>query len=270
MESTAIEATTARHVFARVLVGVDGSDAGRRAAVQAGRLVSPDGTLELAAARYLVDGNLLRWPKEQIEETLEREARPWLDEAAAAVGRRATTRLLNGPSKQALLDEARRYGATLTAVGTHEHSRLSELLIGGVTGPLLHESTCSVLVARQATSDALFPLNIVVGIDGSPSSLAALAVGDYLGERFATSVRVLLARHGDVDVVRAELHAPQLEIVDGNAVDVLVEASGTSDLVIVGNRGLHGLGAVGSVSERLAHRALSSVLVVRRHQTTHD
>ena len=36
-----------------------------------------------------------------------------------------------------------------------------------------------------------------------------------------------------------------------------------ADLVVVGSRGLHGLRALGSVSERVAHRARASVLVVR-------
>ena len=259
--------TTGQDVLARTLVGVDGSRESLAAAVQAGRLVAPEGAIELAAAIYLVDANLQHWPREQIDATLEREAGPWLNEAAALVGPRATTRLLNGPSKQALLDEAKRYGATLIAVGTHDHSRLSELLIGGVAGPLLHETTCSVLIARVATSDALFPLDIVVGVDGSPSSLAALAVGEYLGTHFGTSVRAVLARHGDVDVVRAELRAPHLEIVDGGAVDALVGASATCDLVIVGSRGRHGLTSLGSVSERVAHKARSSVLVVRSQST---
>ena len=263
MTLASLESSTAQRVFARVLVGIDGSDAGRRAAVQAGRLVTPEGTLELAAARYLIDANLQHWPKEEIDATLEREAGPWLHDAAALVGPRATTRLLNGPSKQALLDEVRRYQATLVAVGTHEHNRLSEMLIGGVAGPLLHEATCSILIARPPTSEALFPLRITVGVDGSPHSLAALAVGEYLSARFDVPLQVVLARHGDVDLVHAELRAPQLEIVDGSAVEALVDASRACDLVVVGNRGLHGLSSLGSVSERVAHKARSSVLVVR-------
>jgi nucleotide-binding universal stress UspA family protein len=43
----------------------------------------------------------------------------------------------------------------------------------------------------------------------------------------------------------------------------LVEASGSTDHVVVGSRGLHGLAAVGSVSDRVAHEAACSVLVVR-------
>jgi nucleotide-binding universal stress UspA family protein len=71
------------------------------------------------------------------------------------------------------------------------------------------------------------------------------------------------ARHGDVDIVHAELKAPTVEIVDDAPVDALVEAAAASDLLIVGNRGLHGLCTLGSISERVAHKALCSVLVVR-------
>jgi nucleotide-binding universal stress UspA family protein len=261
-ETSAQQAIGAR-VFERVLVGVDGSDAGREAAVQAARLVAPEGTLELATAVYLIETSLQRWPEEDIEAALELEGRPAIDAAAVLAGPRATTRLLNGPPLQALLDEAERYEATLIVVGSHGHSRLSELLIGGVSGPLLHEAPCSVLISRPAISAALFPISLVVGIDGSPSSLDALAVGQYVSHRFGKPLRTVLARHGDVDVVHAELKAPTLEIVDDAPVDALVDAASASDLLIVGNRGLHGLRTLGSVSERVAHKALSSVLVVR-------
>ena len=40
-----------------------------------------------------------------------------------------------------------------------------------------------------------------------------------------------------------------------------IEAGG--DLIVVGSRGLHGLRALGSVSERVAHGAKASVLVAR-------
>src|SRR5581483_2383463 len=162
MRTASVPRTVGDRTFMRVLVGVDGSDAGREAALQAGRLVAPEGTLELAAAVYLIDASLQHWSKERIQGRLEREAGPWLDEAITQVGPRATTRLLNGPSKQALLDESVRYGATLIVVGSHGHSRLSELLIGGTAGPLLHEASCSVLVARPSTSYGTFPLNVAV------------------------------------------------------------------------------------------------------------
>jgi hypothetical protein len=46
-------------------------------------------------------------------------------------------------------------------------------------------------------------------------------------------------------------------------VAALVAAAADADLLVVGSRGLHGLKALGSVSERVAHEAHSSVLVVR-------
>jgi len=261
-EASAEQAKGAR-VFARVLAGVDGSDAGREAAVQAARLVAPDGALELATAVYLIEASLQHWPEERIEAALELEGRPAIAAAAALAGPRATTRLLDGPPLQALLKEAERFRATLIVVGSHGHSRLSERLIGGVSGPLLHEAPCSVLITRPATGAGPFPMRLVVGIDGSPSSLDALAVGEYVSRRFGQPLRTVLARHGDVDIVHAELNAPTLEIADGAPVDALVDAASAGDLLIVGNRGLHGLRALGSVSERVAHTALSSVLVVR-------
>lgn len=261
-ETSAEQAIGAR-VFEHVLVGVDGTHAGREAAVQAARLVAPEGTLELATAVYLIETSPQHWPEEDIEAALELEGRPVLDAAVALTGARATTRLLNGSPLQALLDEAGRYKATLIAVGCHGHSRLAELPVGGVSGPLLRDASCSVLIARRATTAALFPMNVVVGIDGSPSSLDALAAGEYISHRFGVPLRAVLARSGDVDIVHAELKAPTVEIVDYAPMDALVDAACASDLLIVGNRGLHGLRALGSVSERVAHRALASVLVVR-------
>ena len=57
-----------------------------------------------------------------------------------------------------------------------------------------------------------------------------------------------LPAHEVVEDVRAPVHA-------------LTDAGG--DLIVVGHRGLHGLRALGSVSERVAHEAQASVLVVR-------
>ena len=46
-------------------------------------------------------------------------------------------------------------------------------------------------------------------------------------------------------------------------VRALVAASADADLLVVGSRGLDGLRALGSVSERVAHRARCSTLIVR-------
>ena len=137
-------------------------------------------------------------------------------------------------------------------------------MIGGVAGELLHVAPCSVLVTRPASDPESFPRSIVVGIDGSAAADAAMAAAQQLARRLEGPLRVVTALRGkDVDLAHVHLRAPFAESVDAHPVEALVTASLTTDLVVVGSRGLHGLAALGSVSERVAHQAKCSVLVVR-------
>jgi nucleotide-binding universal stress UspA family protein len=65
----------------------------------------------------------------------------------------------------------------------------------------------------------------------------------------------------DLDAVRRT--APGCEEHDAQALDLLTGTSETVDLIVVGSRGVRGLRALGSLSERIAHEAHCSVLVVR-------
>ena len=56
----------------------------------------------------------------------------------------------------------------------------------------------------------------------------------------------------------AAAHNSQMQPAHG-----LIEAARGADLLVVGSRGTHGAGSLGSVSERVAHEAPCSVLVVR-------
>lgn len=259
---TVDQATSAR-TFERVLVGVDGSDASREAVRQAARLLVRGGTLELASAIYLVDAALQGWPEERIDRLLEREAGPKLRAAAAIAGPRATRTCLNGPPHEALLEEATRFGATLLAVGGHRHLRLSELLLGSVAATVVRDAACSVLVARPSSIGGYFPSRVVVGFDGSPESDAALATARSLCRRFGAAVQPVFARRHGGTVPDLVLGAAGAEVVEGRVVETLLAAAASADLLVVGSRGLHGMQSLGSVSERVAHGAACSVLVVR-------
>jgi nucleotide-binding universal stress UspA family protein len=71
------------------------------------------------------------------------------------------------------------------------------------------------------------------------------------------------AHAGDGAVEAAEAAGLPVVRTSRRPADALVEASHGVDLVVVGARGLAGARALGSVSERVAHRAECSVLVVR-------
>jgi nucleotide-binding universal stress UspA family protein len=241
MSAAAVPTETS--LFARVVAGADGSEASLEACRQAATLVEPDGVLEVFTAVNLVEATLTGWSAPRIAEQLEREAGEASRRALRLAGPRARACLVDGPPFPSLMDELVRLDATLVAVGSHGHRRWSEILSGGVAGELLHGAPCSVLVARPPRDVAAFPAHIVVGDDGSTHAATALGAARYLATRFDASVSVV--------------HAAD------RPVEALVRVSADADLLVVGSRGLHGFRALGSVSERVAHEASCSVLVVR-------
>ena len=170
---------------------------------------------------------------------------------------------VDGDPLHRLLDEIERQEATLAAVRGDGHSRAVGIARGSVATHLLHEAPCSVLVAREPRDDAEWPRSIVVGVDGSPQSAAAANVARELADRFGAVLRFVAATGDPVDLEAAREIAPELEQLPGRAVEELHVASELADLVVTGSRGLRGIRALGSVSERVAHEALCSVLVVR-------
>jgi nucleotide-binding universal stress UspA family protein len=246
-----------------VVCGLDGSAAGFEALRQAIRLL-PDGGRLLALTVYdpaiAVHGG---WDAPRLAEQIVRDAGATRDEAAAMIAALpgGSARLAVGDPAAELMRLARRTRASLIAVGTHGHSRAAGIVVGGVTATLLHEAPCPVLVARPA--HAAFPRTIAVGSDGSRPARRALLTASELAVRFGVGLRVVAASGGrpvDVDGLRS---IPHLAWSDRDPVSALVDVSRDVDLLVVGSRGLHGPSALGSVSERVAHRAACSVLVVR-------
>jgi nucleotide-binding universal stress UspA family protein len=254
-------------LFSRILVGIDGTDAGFEACRQVARLAETDATIDAVVVVHLGPAVAAALDAVHAADVLEREAEDALERAIAILGGRAHKRYLDGFITPALLDELQHFDATLLALGTHEHRRATEILIGGVAGELLHQAPCSVLIARPCPP-ASFPARLVVGVDGSPQADDAFAVAQQLAARFGSALRVICALDGKgVDLERVQLRTPLVETVERHPVQALVEAARDADLLVVGSRGLHGVMALGSVSERVAHQVACSVLVVRLART---
>jgi nucleotide-binding universal stress UspA family protein len=194
---------------------------------------------------------------------LNEEAQAALDEAQGIVAN-AETMLMHGRAAGTFVRVVNDSGATLAAVGSHEISRVAGMLIGSVATRVLHEAHCSVLVARA--SESPWPRSIVVGLDGSGESFAAAVVAHTIAARTGSTVQLLVARGGAADDVATEALAKfgyDLTFSEQKPVPALLEAAREAHLLIVGNRGVTGLRALGSVSERVAHHAPCSLLVVR-------
>lgn len=247
-------------IFERVVVGVDGSRASLVAARQAALLVDPAGVLATVTAIRFGDALGSRPAAREARAGLEHAGFAAVRLAAELLGPRAEYRLADGAPAEAILRELGRRHATLAAVGADGHGRVSEHLFDGVLGALLRDAPCSLLVARPALAAARFPRAIVAGTDGSRDATIAVEVARYLATRFNVPLTVVCALHGGHPDLGAARLGDAVLALDAHPVPVLVDASATADLLVVGRRGGHTLG---SVSARVVHRAACSVLVVR-------
>jgi nucleotide-binding universal stress UspA family protein len=152
--------------------------------------------------------------------------------------------------------------ATLVSLGGRRSSRFLGIMLGDTGTQLVHDAACSVLLAYPSRDGEWRPQRIVVGLDSSDNARVALAVADDLASVHGGVVEVISATGGKAIERRADW-ADRVQSWDpAHPVAALVERSKDADLVVVGSRGLHGVGSIGSVSERLAHQAHCSALVV--------
>lgn len=250
-------------LFERIVCGVDETPESLEAVRQATRLRAPGGTLHLFAAVYLAGAVAAGWSAPRIAAELEQEAGDALRRAVELAGEDVSSRLVNGPAVRSLLREVERERASLLCVGSHGNRRVPGILFDYVGTTMLHEASSAVLVAREPPEPDAFPRAIVVGVDGSAHATAAHAAAAELAGRFGAAVRPLAVAAGELDLDALRREVPGVEVASGKPVEALLDAAADADLLVVGSRGLHGLRALGSVSERVAHRARCSVLVVR-------
>lgn len=137
---------------ARVIVGVDGSDAGQAALVAAlveARLRHAvlqvvhawQYPFELTATSYAVPvpaGEMAQWAAQVIDDAL--------DEAGAGDAPDVVRQAVNGSAPAVLADAAK--GADLLVVGTRGHNRLTGLFLGSVSQFLAVHAPCPVLVVH--------------------------------------------------------------------------------------------------------------------------
>ncbi|MDH3725302.1 MAG: universal stress protein [Thermoleophilia bacterium] len=271
-------------MFDRVIAGIDGTRASFDAGRQASRLTRPSGSLTLLAATDPYLAVLNRWgPRTLVEEgELQKVGSPplaqerlvqYADESLADMRAQLTApasitqRVVDGAGLDALRRVAESENAQLIALGDHGYRRLLGIARSSTATELLHEAPCSVLIARRPFDPAAFPARLVVGVDSSDESLVGLEVAKSMLSAMGGEAtgHVLVAAGTDSDLSEIERRASPLSVVrkDARAVKALTDASESADLLVVGARGLSGATALGSVSERVAHSAECSVLVVR-------
>lgn len=285
-------------VTRRIVAGVDGSEQALEAVRWATRDAAsrPGSVLRIVTARATaiepipVEG----YSRSEYQRVALADAEDRLD-AATSVARaiapdldveRATT---EGTPRKVLLEESGQ--ADLLVLGHRGHGGFVGLLTGSVAVAVTAGASCPVVVVRNSAADDRAP--VVVGVDGSPLSEAALGFAFDIAARRQVP---LIAVHTWMDLtiepavvpmvnleevleqereVLAQRLAgwsekyPDVEVRRRIARDqpgrTLVEQSHNAGLVVVGARGRGAVAGtvLGSVSQTVLHHAQCPVAVVR-------
>jgi nucleotide-binding universal stress UspA family protein len=287
-----------------VVVGVDGSATALNAVRWAARRASRDGlSLRIVHAYHLPLG----FPsgvteEESILNIMRGEGRRWLDEArdvatTAVPGLEVDTELAAMVATTGLVLESEH--ASVLVLGNRGHNALTGVLLGSTSLALASHARCPVVLVRNGSDGSPETGPVVVGVDGTQASEAAVAFA--FAEAAATGA-TLVALHAyaesvfdgallsggadnmDVDWQRQRELAeeslgerlagwqekyPQVrverDIVHDRPTRALRRCARTARLVVVGRRGRGGFRdlLLGSTSQQLLHHATCPVAVVR-------
>ena len=284
----------------RIVVGVDWSDEAFSAVEQIGLLYRPDDVVLV----HGVDLGMLQSPIVAGAVNLQGydEFRQALIEAGRQAVERCRTLLpAETPSIRTLcevqhptafiLDSAAAVKADLIAMGTHDHSRLTEMFVGSISHRILLHATVPTLIVKGKARPVTRVLMAVEGREDetrlrtwltshpfkNPVAVTILSVVPSLhmvepnvmvGFQGLSEEQNRQAQQVVKDTAQA-LAGPQFNVTTdvrmGDPVTTVCEAGRSHDLIVVGSHGRKGFDRflLGSVSHGIVHRAACSVLVIR-------
>lgn len=244
-----------------VVVGLDGSPSSKAAArwaVEEGRLrgakVEFVTAFGMRAPHHLPDRTALVTDREVAVACARMQAGQLADISDHGVP--VLTRTEHGDPAGTLVAAAEE--ADLLVVGSRGHGGIAGLRLGSVSVHCIQRAACPVVVVPAFVAETSPTAPVVVGLDGSPVSRAALAAAAHEASLRSSRVVALHVVEWRPDVRFDE------RVVPGHPAHVLREAGRTAALLVMGSRG-HGQLAgllVGSVSLHVLSRVHRPTMVV--------
>lgn len=282
-----------------IMVGVDGSQPSLSACDWAAREARLRGRPVRVVYGYLgptLAMPLAAPPYDWLPEQLRREAEAIVASGVAAVRAAAPEVAVTGEALAgapgALLSQLSRH-AYLLVVGHRGHGGFAALLLGSVPATVVAHAQAPVVVVRQGPAAAGRPLPVVVGVDGSPASLAALRFGFEEAALRGVALEAVYVYAPPPPPWRADVHYDPAEVeaaerhtlvewvepyraehpgvpvryrlAAGHPAERLIAAGWDAELLVVGSRGRGGFTGLllGSVSQQAVRYAGCPVAVVR-------
>jgi nucleotide-binding universal stress UspA family protein len=284
----------------RIVAGVDWSDEAFAAVEQVGLLYRPDDVVLV----HGVDLGMFQSP--MVAGAVNLQGYDEFRQAMIEAGRQAVERcrtLLPPeiPSIRTLcevqhpaafiLDSAAAVKADLIAMGTHDHSRMTEVFAGSISHRiLLHATVPTLIVKRKARPVA----RVLLAVEGREDAIrlrtwltsypfknpVAVTILSVVPSLHIANPHLMAGlegwseqskRHAEqvvTDMAQA-LASPQFTVATdvrlGDPVTTVCEAGNSHDLIVIGSHGRKGLDRflLGSVSHGIVHQTGCSVLVVR-------
>jgi nucleotide-binding universal stress UspA family protein len=190
-----------------------------------------------------------------------------------------------------ILDSAAAVKADLIAMGTHDHSRMTEVFAGSISHRvLLHATVPTLIVKRKARPVA----RVLLAVEGREDAIrlrtwltsypfknpVAVTILSVVPSLHIANPHLMAGlegwseqskRHAEqvvTDMAQA-LASPQFTVATdvrlGDPVTTVCEVGNSHDLIVIGSHGRKGLDRflLGSVSQAIVHQTGCSVLVVR-------
>ncbi len=284
----------------RIVVGVDWSEESFAAVEQVGLLYRPDDVVLV----HGVDLGMLQSPI--VAGAVNLQGYDEFRQALIDAGRQAVERCRSllpaeTPSIRTMcevqhptafiLDSAAAVKADLIAMGTHDHSRLSEMFAGSISHRVLLHATVPTLIVKGKARPVARVLMAVESREDTirlhrwltshpfknPVAVTILSVVPSL-EMVNEQLMVKLKNWSEQNTQHAEqvvhdtsqtLAGPHFTVSTmvrtGDPATVVCEVGNSHDLIVIGSHGRKGFDRflLGSVSHGIVHRANTSVLVVR-------
>ena len=264
--------------FQQIVCGIDGSRSAHEAAHQAAALVAPGGSIELVsvADEWGVGLNAAAV-------LTNKHARRALEEVAHELrgcGAHVQTRIASGrPPWETLMRES--VGRDLLVVARHSRSRFGGVAMGSTASNLAHRAHIPLLISVAPPAGTCFPGRILVAADGPGHPERAVRMAGLIARSTGSEITLVRldwsrrTKRPEIARAIAELSAlgvEPAEVLTGGLPRRQIPelaAREQASLVVLGSRGLTGPRAIGSVSERVAHDAPCSVLIVRPPDSGH-